>query len=84
MLFISLWAYRTSIKTTIIFTPFQLVQKIEAILLIECEIPSLKLAIKLLPNTSFEEEQLLFLHHLDEYYKTTTLANESHKKWVKV
>jgi hypothetical protein len=38
----------------------------EAILPIECEIPSLKLAVELLPNTSTEEERLLYLMRLDE------------------
>jgi transposase InsO family protein len=46
-LFSALWAYRTSVKTSIGFTPFQLVYGIEAILLIECEIPSLKLKVEL-------------------------------------
>jgi hypothetical protein len=41
MLFSSLWAYRTSVKSTTGFTPFQLVYGVEAILPIECEIPSL-------------------------------------------
>jgi hypothetical protein len=44
-LFSSLWAYRTSVKTSTGFTPFQLVYGIEVVLLIECEIPSLKLKV---------------------------------------
>jgi transposase InsO family protein len=55
-LFSALWAYRTSVKTTTGFTPFQLVYGIEAVLPIECEIPSLKLTVELLPHTSAEEE----------------------------
>jgi transposase InsO family protein len=51
-IFSALWAYRTSIKTTTGFTPFQLVYGLEVVLPIECEIPSLKLVIELLPNTS--------------------------------
>ena len=66
MLFSALWAYRTSIKSATRFTPFQLVYGLEATLLIECEIPSLKLAVELLPNTSPEEERLLYLEILDE------------------
>jgi hypothetical protein len=54
--FSTLWAYRTSVKTTTRFTPFQLVYVIEAVLPIECEIPSLKLTVELLPHTSAEEE----------------------------
>jgi hypothetical protein len=61
MLFSALWAYRTSVKSTTRFTPFQLVYGVEAILPIECKIPSLKLAIELLPNTSAKEERLLYL-----------------------
>jgi hypothetical protein len=55
MFFLSLWAYRTSVKSTTGFTPFWLVYGLEAILSIECEIPSLKLVFELLPNTSVEE-----------------------------
>jgi hypothetical protein len=54
MSFSVLWAYRTSVKFATRFTPVQLVYGLESILSIECEIPSLKLAIKLLPNTSVE------------------------------
>jgi transposase InsO family protein len=54
MLFSALWAYWTSVQSAIGFTPFRLVYGVEAILPIECEIPSLKLAVKLLPNTSVE------------------------------
>jgi hypothetical protein len=61
MLFLALWAYRTSIKSATGFTPFHLVYGVESILSIECEIPSLKLVVELLPNTSTEEERLLYL-----------------------
>jgi hypothetical protein len=56
MLFSALWAYRTSAKTSTGFTPFQLVYGLEAVLPIECEIPSLKLVVELFPHTSAEEE----------------------------
>jgi transposase InsO family protein len=61
MLYSELWAYRMSIKTTTSFSPFQLIYGLEVVLPIECQIPSLKLAIKLLPDTSPLEERLLYL-----------------------
>ena len=66
MLFPVLWAYRTSVKDATGFTPFQLVYGLEATLPIECEIPSLKLVVELLPNTTPVEERLLYLEWLDE------------------
>jgi hypothetical protein len=61
MLFSALWAYRTSMKLATGFTPFQLVYGLEYVLSIECEIPSLKIVVQLLPNTSAKEECLLYL-----------------------
>lgn len=55
----------------------------EAILPIECEIPSLKLAIELLPDTTIEKERFLYLNQLDEFRRDATFANETHKKRVK-
>ena len=52
MLYPALWAYRTTLKTITDFSPYQLVHGVESVLLIECEIPSLKLAVELLPDTS--------------------------------
>ena len=52
MLFSTLWDYKNSTKTTIGFTLLELVYEVKAILPIECEIPSLKLATKLFPNTT--------------------------------
>jgi hypothetical protein len=83
MLFSALWAYRTLVNTTTSFTPFQLVHGVEVVLLIECEIPSLNLAVELLPNTYVEEEHLIYLAHLDEHRRDDTLANETHKKHIK-
>ena len=82
-LFSTLWAYRTTAMTTIGFTPFQLVYGLEAVLPIECEIPSLKLTVELLPNTTKEEQRLLYLSHLDEIRQDATLANKSHQKRIK-
>eukprot|EP00253_Pinus_taeda_P008112 PITA_08112 len=66
MLFSALWAYRTSVKTSIGFTPFQLVYGLEVVLPIECKIPSLQMVIELLLATSKEERRFLYLAQLDE------------------
>ena len=54
-LFSTLCTYRTTVKTSSGFTLFQLMYVLEATLPIECEIPSLKLVVELLPNTTTEE-----------------------------
>ena len=57
---------------------------LEVILLIQCEISSLKLVIDLLLDT-FDEEACLFnLIHLDETSCEAQLANEAHKRCLKV
>eukprot|EP00253_Pinus_taeda_P030452 PITA_30452 len=73
----------TSVKDATGFTPFQLVYGLEATLPIECEIPSLKLAIELLPETTPIEERLLYLERLDETRHLASLAIEAQKKRVK-
>jgi hypothetical protein len=83
ILYSALWAYRTSVRNATGFTPFQLVYGLEAILPIQCEISSLKLAIDLLPGTSEEEARFLELIQLDETRRDAALANEAHKKRVK-
>ena len=70
-------------KTATGFTPFQLIYGLEAVLLIECEITSLRLTVELLPHTTKEEQRLLYLSHLDEIHWDAALANESHKKRIK-
>eukprot|EP00253_Pinus_taeda_P007763 PITA_07763 len=80
MFFSALWAYRTSVKDATGFTPFQLVYGLEATLPIECEIPSLKLAVELLPETTPAEEWLLYLEILDETRRLASLAIEAQKK----
>jgi hypothetical protein len=65
MLYHALWAYQTSVKTVIDFSPFQLVHGVDLILLIECEIHYLRLAVVLLPDTFDLERRLVHLESLD-------------------
>lgn len=83
MLYLTLWAYRMSVKTATSFTLFQLVYGLESIFPVECEIPSFKLVVELLPDTSSLEKFLLHLEHLDEQCRDSTIINEAHKKRVK-
>ena len=55
----------------------------EATLPIECEIPSLKLVVELLLNTSPKEKHLLYFERLDETRSFAALVIEAHKKQVK-
>jgi hypothetical protein len=80
MLYSALWDYRTSVKTATGFSPFQLIYGLEAVFPIECQIPSLKLAVQLLPDTSPLEERLV---HLEQLNRDAALANEAHKHKVK-
>jgi len=82
MLFSALWAYRTSVKTSTSFTPFQLVYGLEVVLPIGCEILSLELSIELLLATS-EEKRFLYLAQLDENRCTAAIANKTHAKRMK-
>jgi hypothetical protein len=79
----TLWAYWTFDKTTMGFTPFQLLYGIEPILSIECEIQYLKLVIELLHNTSAKEERLLYLMKLDKTHRDSSLVIDTHKKHFK-
>jgi hypothetical protein len=72
------------VKTTTSFTLFQLVYGWEAIFLIEWEVPSLKLAVQLLPETSALEARLVELEQLDETHRDAATANEAHKCYVKI
>eukprot|EP00253_Pinus_taeda_P035171 PITA_35171 len=65
------------------FTPFQLVYGLEVTLPIECEIPSLKIVIEFLPDTTPVEKHLLYLERLDETHCLPSLAIEAQKKRVK-
>jgi hypothetical protein len=69
----------TIVNTSTSFSPFQLVHRVESILPIECEIPSLKLVIELLPNMTDLEECLVHLEKLDEKHRDATIAIEENK-----
>eukprot|EP00253_Pinus_taeda_P021675 PITA_21675 len=73
-----------SVKTATTFSPFQLVYGLESIFPMECEIPSLKLVVELIPDTYSLEEHLIHLEHFDEQCRDATTINEAHKKRVKV
>jgi hypothetical protein len=66
MLYPALWAYQTLVKTSTRFYPFRLVHGVESILPIECEIPSLILAVVLLLDTSNLKRHLVHLESLNE------------------
>ena len=51
---------------------------------VECEVPSLKLAVELLPDTSPLEECLVHLEQLDEQRRDALVALEVNKHRVKV
>ena len=76
MLYPALWAYRTAVKTAIGFSPYQLVHGVDLILSVECEIPSLKLAVELSLETSPLEEHLVHLEQLDEQRRDALVALE--------
>ena len=84
MLYPVLWAYRTSVKTATRFSPFQLVHGVELILPIEWKIPSLKLAVVLLPDTFDLERRLVHLESLDEQHRNASTTIEANKRCVKV
>ncbi|KAG0563715.1 hypothetical protein KC19_8G053600, partial [Ceratodon purpureus] len=63
----ALWAYRTTHKLTTGFTPFQLTFGLEAVVPIEIQIPSLRLALEHdLGEAESLTERLLTLEKLDE------------------
>ena len=84
MLYPALWAYQTLVKNATNFSPFQLVHGMELILPVECEIPSLKLAVELLPDTSDLERHLVHLESLNEQRWDAFTTIEANKKHVKV
>ena len=68
MLYPMIWAYQMNFKTSTESLPFHLVHGAEVVTVVECEIPSLDIALHLLPYTYEIEECLLHLEHLDEHH----------------
>jgi hypothetical protein len=80
-LFAALWAYRTAYKVTTQSTPFQLVYGTEAIIPIELEIPSLRIAIRdRLGDTESLQQRLTELEKLDETRANAFLVMEAIQK----
>ena len=82
MLYPALWAYRTAVKTTTGFSPYQLVHGVDSILIVECEIPSLKLVIELLQKNFDLEERLVHLENFDEQRHDALVALKVNKRPV--
>ena len=84
MLYPSLWEYRIAAKTATGFSLYQLVHGVDSILMVECEIPYLKLAVELSPDTSPLEDHLVHLEQLDEQRRDALVALEVNKHRVTV
>ena len=84
MLYPTLWDYSTTVNIATDFSPSQLIHGVESIFPVECEIPSLKLAIELLPDTSPLEERLVHLEQLDEQRRDALVTLEVNKHHIKV
>lgn len=80
-LFAALWAYRTAYKITTNSTPFQLVYGQEAILLIELEVPSLRIAVdERLGDIASLQFRLSELEKLDENRAHALMVMEAIQK----
>lgn len=62
----ALWAYRTSVRSSIGTTPYNLVYSSEAIMPLELEIPTLRIALLGLDDTHHRKQRLHQLEMLDE------------------
>ena len=83
MLYAAHCAYQTNVKSAMGFSPFQLIHGVEAVTPVECEIPSLKIAIHVLPDTTELEERLLHLENIDERRRDALMENKAYKNRVK-
>ena len=80
------WAYRTTWKTTIGFTPFELLYGKVAMLPIEFEHKTLRIALTLdIDLLTTQRKHLLHLNSLDEMHRTTLehteLVQKLRKQW---
>ena len=85
----AVWAYRVTWKTSTGFTPFQLVYGKSAVMPIELEIKTLKMATRLnLCLNKAQQTRLEQLHQLDEYRQEAILrmdlVQNQHKRWHEV
>jgi len=82
-LYLTLWAYQTTIKMTTDFNPFHLVHGVEVFLPIECEIPTLHTVINLLLEPTASEQHLHLLKRLDKDRRATLQQNQAMKRHSK-
>jgi hypothetical protein len=60
------------------------VHGVDSILPIECEIPSLRLVVVLLPDTSDLQQCLVHLENLDEQHQDASMTIEANTRCVKL
>lgn len=82
----ALWAYRITWKNTTGFSPYQLVYGKEALLPIELQIQTYRLAAELgLDLTEAQQQRIMELNQLDEHHQQaiehTTLVQQQRMKW---
>ena len=58
--------------------------RVESVLPVECEIPSLKLVVEVLLETSALEERLVHSEQIDEQRRDALVALEINKRHIKV
>jgi len=70
MVFSTLWAYFTVVKSFMGFTPFHLLYEVEFVLSIKCNSSTLHSTIELLLDTTPLEKRLVQLEHIDKVYES--------------
>jgi hypothetical protein len=82
MIYLALWVYWTLVKTDTIFSPLELIRRVEEVMFIECLTP-LNIVVDVLPNMTELEAHLVHLEHLDEKHHDAATMFETHKNHVK-